>query len=85
VYAIKVMKKSEMVNKNMASQGNWITRYCMSFFHGLFNSVFLYQDCMSLDSRMIHVWWCGKDLEGSGCVLTEVLSQHLPGGTEEGH
>jgi hypothetical protein len=25
------------------------------------------------------------DLEGSGCSLIEVLSQHLPGRTEENH
>jgi hypothetical protein len=59
VYAIKVMKKSEMVNKNMASQGNCITRCCMSFFM-CYLTVFFYQDCMSLDSRMIDIWWFGR-------------------------
>jgi hypothetical protein len=29
--------------------------------------------------------WSGKDLEGSGCGLIEVLSQHLPRGTVENH
>jgi hypothetical protein len=29
--------------------------------------------------------WSGKDLEGNGRDLSEVLSLHLPGGTEEAH
>jgi hypothetical protein len=69
VYAIKVMKKSEMVNKNMACQGNSITAWCVSFFHGLFNNGFICQDCILLDSRMIVV----KNLQGSGCGLTEAV------------
>jgi hypothetical protein len=28
-------------------------------------------------------WWIGKDLEGSGRGVIEVLYRHLPGGTEE--
>jgi hypothetical protein len=52
VYAVKVMKKSEMVNKNMACQGKSIAGWCMSFFRVLFNNVYLYWDCILLDSRM---------------------------------
>jgi hypothetical protein len=32
---------------------------------------------------MIDEYCVGKDLEGNGGKLIEVLSQHLPGGTEE--
>jgi hypothetical protein len=31
----------------------------------------------------VEEWWIGKDLEGNGCGLIEILSQHMPGETEE--
>lgn len=31
------------------------------------------------------LWWIGKNLVGSGRILTEVLFQHSPGGTEGNH
>jgi hypothetical protein len=30
--------------------------------------------------RIIHECWLGKDLEGSGCSLSVIISQHLSGG-----
>jgi hypothetical protein len=39
----------------------------------------------SIEWRVIDEWWIGKDLEWSGRGLIEVLSGHLPGGTEENY
>jgi hypothetical protein len=40
-------------------------------------------DHAALDSRMVDERRIGKDLEESGRHLIEVLSWHLPGGTDE--
>lgn len=37
------------------------------------------------DVRMIDKWWIGKDLEGRGHGLIEVLSQHSSGVIKENH
>jgi hypothetical protein len=50
-------------------------------------SVYAASQTLSVARPYIVEWqndrWTGKDLEGSDRSLNEVLSQHLPGGTEE--
>jgi hypothetical protein len=40
---------------------------------------------MASSGRMVDEWWIGKDLEGGGRGINEVLSRNLPGGTKENH
>jgi hypothetical protein len=42
-------------------------------------------DYTVLNGRMTNKWCIGKDLQGSGHGLTQVLSQHLPGAILENH
>jgi hypothetical protein len=42
-------------------------------------------DYIASNYMTINGWWIGKNLEGSGRGLFEVLSQHLSGETEENH
>jgi hypothetical protein len=45
----------------------------------------VWPDYIESDIRMTDERKIGKDLEGSGCDVMEVLSWHLPGGTKEKH
>jgi hypothetical protein len=38
-----------------------------------------------LNGTIIDEWLVGKDLEGSGIGIIEVLSRNFPSGTEENH
>jgi hypothetical protein len=51
------------------------------FFYNTFNITHY----VALNDRIVTEWWIGKDFEGNSHGLIEVLSQHLPGGTEESH
>jgi hypothetical protein len=42
-------------------------------------------ECIASNGTVSNELRIGKDLEGSGCGLTEVPFGHLPGGTEENH
>jgi hypothetical protein len=42
-----------------------------NFFHGLQLRQYLYH--IVSNGRMTEKWWIGKDVEGSGCCLIEVL------------
>jgi hypothetical protein len=42
-------------------------------------------DYIASNERVTEERWIGKDLEGRGHGLIEVLSEHLPRGTEENH
>jgi hypothetical protein len=54
------------------------------FFSQVISGRFQFQDSTASDGMMINEWWkTGKDLEGSGCGLTRVLSRHLSGETED--
>jgi hypothetical protein len=49
----------------------WVTSLCIQY--------------IASNGRMMDEWWIGRDLEGSCHIQIEVLSLHLPGGTEENH
>jgi hypothetical protein len=56
------------------------TTLCL--FRGLCEDTFISSDCTVSRGRMIGEL---RDLEKSNCAITEVLSHHLPGGTEENY
>jgi hypothetical protein len=57
----------------------------LAFLCGLFHDTFRISDCIVSSGRMTDEKLIGKDLEGSGSSLINVLFEHLLTGTDKNH
>jgi hypothetical protein len=53
------------------------------FILGLFNDILNTSGCILSYGKMLIQKWTVKGVEGNGSSLSEVISHHLPGRTEE--